>query len=59
MNNIKLYKLHIGDVITISEPYLKLLLKKVKYIRTDKFNIFNPKTWFKKRFYTIEIMDLK
>lgn len=55
---MKFVKLRIGDIITISEPYMKFMLQKVTKIRTDKIN-FKPSTWFRKRFFTIVIQNLK
>ena len=58
MNENKYYKLHVGDIITISEPYMSFLLANVKQIRTQKFNLFRPSTWKKLRYYQIMVRTL-
>ena len=59
MKTTKVYRLQIGDIITISEPYMKFLLEKVESIPNTKFNLFKPSTWKKERLYKIRIVDLK
>lgn len=56
-SKIRIYELHIGDVITLSENGFKLLLKQVKKEKKNKFNIFKPATWFYKRYFIFEVIE--
>ena len=51
---MKVYRLDIGDEFTLGEDSLTIMLKEVKKSRFDKFNLFKPYTWFKKRYYIFE-----
>ena len=56
MKTLRAYEIKIGDVFTLSEGNLKLLFKQVKKEKSNKFNVFHPKTWFCKRYFIFEVI---
>ena len=52
----RLYCLQPGDVFALGGAAVKLLLQDIKYVRHEKFNIFKPKTWFRKRFFVLMVI---
>ena len=52
----RFYCLSVGDIFSLGETSMKLLLKQIKYKRHTKFNILKPKTWFKKRYFIFMVI---